>query len=300
MEVRAGDRVIAISSSDRVVFPESGITKGDVVRYYRDVADLLVRELRDRPLTLERFNKGIGGEGYFQKHAPKYFPAWIERTEVAGRKPVIHAVCNTAADLVYMANQNALTFHIPTARIDQPAAPDRIIIDLDPPPGRFDLVVWAARRVGELLDELALPRFLKTTGSKGLHVVVPLDRSASYGAVYRFASRLARLLCARHPDRLTTEFYKKDRAGRLFVDIDRNHFGATAVAAYSVRAREGAPVAFPITWDELDDPELRSDGVGIRELPSRLAAVGDLWGDLETYSVALAPVASRLEQISRA
>jgi bifunctional non-homologous end joining protein LigD len=297
MEIRIDDRVIRCSSTDRIVFPDVGLTKGDVIGYYRDVAALMVPELLDRPLTFERFNKGIAGEGYYQKHAPKYFPDWIERVEVKGKTPVRHALCNEPAALVYLANQNALTFHVPTVRRPRLDRPDRIVFDLDPPEGRFDLARAAARAVGDLMAELELPTRIKTTGSKGLHVVVPLAPEASYDEVYRFAVDGAALLARRHPDRFTTEFYKKDRAGRLYLDADRNHAGATAVAPYSIRARPGAPVSLPIRWSELDDAELRPDGTGVRELPRRLDAVGDLWADLDAEAAALGPARERLASL---
>lgn len=300
MKLRFGDRVVACSSTDRVVFPEAGLTKGDVIAYYRDYAELILPELRGRPLTLERFNRGIDGEGYYQKHAPKYFPDWIERAEVRGKKTVLHPVAGDAASLVYLANQNTLTFHVPIARIDRPDHPDRLVFDLDPPPGRFDLARAAARAVGDLLAELELPARLKTTGSKGLHVVVPLDRSASYAEVYSFAEGCARLLAARHPERFTTEFYKKDRGERLYLDADRNHPGATAVAAYSLRARPGAPIAIPIGWSELDDDGLRPDRIGLRDIEARLAEVGDLWTGIEAEAeaTALAPARELLDQMA--
>lgn len=292
-----GDITVATSSEDRLVFPESGVTKGDVIAYYHDVGELILRELRGRALTVERFNKGIAGGGYYQKHAPKYFPSWIRRTEVPAKKPILHAVCDTAAALVYIANQNALTFHVPTARADDEGCPDRIVFDLDPPPGRFDLVRRAAYILRELLDGLELPTFLKTTGSKGLHIVVPLDRSSDYRAVYRFCAASADLLCARHPELLTREFYKKDRAGRLLLDIGRNHGGATAVAAYSIRSGANAPVSVPITWSELDDPELRADGVEIGQVRARLDRVGDLWDSFEARSCSLDAARERLEAL---
>ena len=298
MKLELGGIEIACSSTDRVVFPEAGLTKGDVIRYYLDIGPLMLPELEGRPVTLERFNKGIAGEGYFQKHVPKYFPKWIERVTVRGKKTVTHAVCNKLADLVYMANQNALTFHVPTCRIDQLDRPDRLIFDLDPPPGRFDLAIEAARAVRELCAELGLAGFCKTTGSKGLHVVAPLDRSADYGQVYRFTERFCEVLASRHPDRFTTEFYKKDRGERLYLDAARNHAGATAVAAYSVRARPGAPISTPIAWDELGD-DLRPDAIGIPEIRSRIEEVGDLWADLPASAAPLGPAMEALEDLRR-
>lgn len=290
-----GDITVKTSSLDRVVFPDIGVTKGDVIAYYHDVGELILRELRGRALTVERFNKGLPGGGYYQKHAPKYFPSWIERTVVKGKKPVTHAVCNRPEDLVYIANQNALTFHVPTARAARPDHPDRVVFDLDPPPGQLGLVRWAARAVRELLDELELAALLKTTGSKGVHVVVPLDGSADYDDVARFCGRCATLLCERFPDRLTREFYKEDRDGRLLVDVGRNHWGATAVAAYSIRGRPGAPVSVPIRWEELD--QIRPDGVGLREVRDRVQSVGDLWASLAEEARGLDGASERLDAL---
>jgi bifunctional non-homologous end joining protein LigD len=296
MRFEFGDIEVKCSSTDRVVFADLGLTKGDVIEYYESVSELILAELAGRPITFERFNKGIGGEGYFQKHVPKYFPTWIDRVTVKGsKKKVTHAVCNKPADLIYMANQNALTFHVPTATVADLDAPDRLIFDLDPPPDRFDLVIEAARITRALFAELGLPAFCKTTGSKGLHVIAPLDRSASYAEVHALARGCAELLAGRHPDILTTEFYKKDRGDRLYLDAERNHAGATAVAAYTIRARPGAPVSMPISWDELDDPDLRPDGFAIPGVEARLDRVGDLWADLAGTA---APAGSAAEKLA--
>lgn len=289
-----GDIEIKCSSTDRVVFPDAGVTKGDVIEYYQNIGEVMLRETGRRPVTLERFNKGITGDGYFQKHIPKYFPGWIERVTVQATKKVTHAVCTKVADLVYMANQNSLTFHIPTCRSDRLDAPDRIIFDLDPPPDRFDLVVEAAHQIRALWDELGLTAFCKTTGSKGLHVVAPLDGSAGYSEVNRFASACAELLAARHPDTLTTEFYKKDRGERLYLDTARNHTASTAAAPYSLRARPGAPVSAPVAWDEVGG-DLAPDGITLGSIRSRIDEIGDLWADLDERATPLGPALERLE-----
>lgn len=297
MKIAFGELEVSLSSTDRVVFPDLGITKGDVIQYYRDLGPLILPELGHRPLTLERFNKGITGPGYFQKHIPKYFPRWIERVTVPGKTEVTHAVCTKLADLVYMANQNTLTFHVPTCRSDELDRPDRLIFDLDPPPGRFDLVIAAAGSVRALCEELELPAYCKTTGSKGLHVVIPLDGSADYGQAHRFAADCSELLASRHPDRFTTEFYKKDRGGRLYLDADRNHAGATAVAPYALRARPGAPIAAPLRWDEVG-PELRPDGIGLPQIRERVDRLGDPWADLSAGAAPLGPTIDRLAELS--
>lgn len=279
-DVRFGDHTVALSNTDRVVFPEVGITKGDVIEYYRDVAAVMVPELRGRPLTIERYTKGLAGGGFFQKHAQKHFPPWIERVTLGGKTLVTYPLCNSQAALVYFANQGALAFHIWTSREDNATNPDLIVFDLDPPAGGFDLVRKVAKLLHASLSKIGLTAFVKTTGSKGLHVVAPLDDDDDYDDVSTLCHELARELCARHPDLLTTEFYKKDRHGRLFFDTMRNAPGATFVAPYSLRGRPTAPVSTPIEWDELDDPALRADTFTLRTIRDRLATVGDPWRTL--------------------
>ena len=179
MEYVFGDITIACSNVDRVVFPEDGITKGEVIAYYRDVAALIVPELRGRPLTVIRYTKGIDRGGFFQKHYQKHFPAWLDRV-VAGTKTVVeYPIVDSAAGLVYMANQGAIEFHVWTSRKDALHRPDLLVFDLDPPDGRFDLARRAAHLVRGVLDQLGLPAFVKLTGGKGLHVVAPLDDGAA-------------------------------------------------------------------------------------------------------------------------
>lgn len=297
MEYRFGDLAIACSSVDRVVFPDSGVTKGELIAYYHDVAELMVPELRRRPLTIERFTGNVSEKGFFQKHAKKHYPPWIERFEVEGKTPVVYPLCDSPAALVYFANQGAVAFHVGTSRCDTLDHPDEIVFDLDPPPGGFDLVRRAARIVHELLAALGLETFLKTTGSAGLHVVAPLDASADFAAVHVLCSRLATLLCARHPDLLTTEFYKKDRQGRLYLDLLRNAPGATAIAPYSVRGKPRAPVALPIAWTELDDPDLSPDRFTVRDVRARLDDRGDPWATFRARPGSVMALAAAVDRL---
>jgi bifunctional non-homologous end joining protein LigD len=289
-ELTFGDITVALSNTDRVVFPEVGatwpgaITKGDVIEYYRDVAPVMLPELRGRPLTIERYTKGLAGGGFFQKHAQKHFPPWIERVTLGGKTLVTYPLCNSQAALVYFANQGALAFHIWTSREDNPTDPDLIVFDLDPPDGGFELVRKTAKILRAALAELGLTAFVKTTGSKGLHVVAPLDDDDDFDDVSTLCQELAKLLSARHPELVTTEFYKKDRGGKLFFDTMRNAPGATFVAPYSLRGRPTAPVSTPIEWDELDDKQLRADRFTLRTVRDRLATVGDPWRTLRTPS----------------
>ena len=272
-----GDITIACSNVDRVVFPEDGITKGEVIAYYGDVAALIVPELHGRPLTVVRYTKGIDRGGFFQKHYQKHFPAWLDRVAAGARTVVEYPIVDSAAGVVYMANQGAIELHVWTSRKDALHRPDLLVFDLDPPEGRFDLARRAAQMVRDLLEQLGLPAFVKLTGGKGVHVVAPLDDGATFQDAGELAIRIGALLCRRHPDLLTMEFYKKDRRGRLFVDVMRNAIGATLVAPYSLRGRPGAPVSAPIAWSELDDPALCADGIRLRDLRARLDRRGDPW-----------------------
>jgi bifunctional non-homologous end joining protein LigD len=283
---------IKLSNLERLVFPADGITKGDVVAYYQDVAGLMLPELRRRPLTIERFTKSIDDGGFYQKHAQKHYPPWIERIELGGKTRVAYPLCDSADAVVYFANQGALTFHVMTSRADAPDHPDQLVFDLDPPEDGFELVRRVARLLHELLASVALTPFVKTSGSKGLHVVAPLDGADDFHVIGHLASAVAARLCRLHPDLVTIEFYKADRRGRLFLDTMRNAPGATVVAAYSLRPRAGAPLSMPITWPDVDDPALRPDGFRLRELRAHVDARGDAWRDLRA-SVGSAQVALR-------
>jgi bifunctional non-homologous end joining protein LigD len=280
VEYRLGGHVIKCTNTDRVVFVESEITKGEIIAYYAAVAPSMVPELAGRPLTLERYTKGIAGGGFYQKHWQKHFPEWIDSVELEGKTRVRYPICNDAASLVYFANQGAIALHVATARGEEPYNPDLVVFDLDPPEGRFDLVRQVARLLHELLGELGLRTFVKTSGSKGLHVVAPLDGEARYDEVHGLCAAISKRMVERHPDLVTTEFYKKDRKGRLFLDTMRNGFGATVVAPYSLRGKPGAPVSAPIAWSEVDDEALAPDGLRLRAVLERLDAWGDPWFEL--------------------
>jgi bifunctional non-homologous end joining protein LigD len=281
---------------ERVLFPEDGITKGDIVEYYRRVAPIMVPHLRGRPLMLERYPEGIARPGVYQKEAPAHFPDWVHRVEVPKEGgTVTHVVCNDEETLVYLANQGCLTFHAWLSRADRIYHPDQLIFDLDPPGDDcFDTVRAAARHLREILEALGLVPFVKTTGSRGLHVVVPLDRSATFDETRAFARDVAALLVAGDPGRLTTEVRKAKRGGRVFVDVLRNGYAQTAVAPYSVRARAGAPVATPLGWEEVKS-RLDPRRYTIRNLFRRLGRKPDPWLDMADHARALEPARRRLE-----
>ncbi|OKK04380.1 ATP-dependent DNA ligase [Streptomyces sp. CB03234] len=253
--VRAGRRTVDIHRPDKVLFPDDGITKADLAGYYRSVAPFMLPHLRGRPLMLERHPDGIDGPRFMQKDTPDSYPDWIHRAEVPKEGgTVTHTVCDDTATLVHLADQACVTLHRWQSRADRLHRPDRMVFDLDPSEDDFGAVRRAAHLLGELLDALKLPSALMTTGSKGLHVIVPLDGHSEFDDVRAFARDVADTLAAAHPGELTTAPRKQARGDRLYLDVQRNGYAQTAVAPYSVRARPGAPVATPLRWDQLDDP----------------------------------------------
>lgn len=257
-----------MSHPEKVLYPADGITKGEVVEYYRTVAEAMLVHLRGRPLTLQRFPNGIDEPGFMQKNASKYFPESIERVEVPKEGgTTIHPLCDTPDDLVYLANQNTITFHIWTSRTPDLLRPDRLVLDLDPPKGG-DPPREAARAARKVMEDIGLSPGVMTTGSSGYHVVALIEQEHDYEAIGKVARLLAGVVAARHPDEMTTEFLKKDRAGRVFVDWLRNRWAQSTVCPWSLRPRPGAPVAMPITWEELDDTDPQR--WTLRDAPERL------------------------------
>ncbi|MEO8701993.1 MAG: non-homologous end-joining DNA ligase [Kofleriaceae bacterium] len=297
LEYIFGDITVTCSNVDRVMFPDSGIKKSEVIGYYHFIADTMMPELDDRPISVERYTKGIDSSGFFQKHYQKHYPAWLDKEELGAKTRVVYPIIDSTAGLVYLANQGSIAFHVWTSRRANPEYPDMIVFDLDPPDGRFDLVRQTALILRDLFEELELPAFVKTTGSKGLHVVIPVDGRAGYGEVMGFCNRVANLLCARHPDIMTVEFYKKDRKGRLYFDTMRNALGATVIAAWSLRGRAGAPISMPITWAEVEDPKLAPNGFKLRDVKKRLDRIGDPWAKLRAHVASVDDAEAALDKL---
>jgi bifunctional non-homologous end joining protein LigD len=274
---------VRLSHPGKVLFGDDGITKADLAAYYEAVSGAMLGHTRDRPLNLWRWNTGIDGPRIVQQEIPKGAPGWVRRVSVPRRAggTVTHPMANDAATLVWLANQNAITLHVWTSRADRLDRPDRMIFDLDPPPGvDFAGVRAAALGVGETLRELGLEPFAMVTGSKGVHVVAPLRRTADHDRVRATAGAIAEEIAARAPGELTTHWRKERREGRILVDVARNTYAQTTVAPYSGRARPGAPVATPLRWEELSDGALRADRWTLRTVLDRLDADGDPWADI--------------------
>lgn len=270
-----------ITHPEKILFPGDGITKGDLAAYYDAVAPVMVPHVRRRPLTMERFPNGIDAEGFIQKDVVKGFPEWLKRVEAPKKGGTVHyPLANDRRSLQWLANQNAITLHVWPSRTPRLDRPDVCIFDLDPSreePGVLRDAVLALRAV---LDELGHRSWVKTSGSKGFHVAVPLPSRTTFDDSAALAERVAGLLVERHPRELTQEFSKADRGGKIYVDIGRNRAGATFAAAYTVRARPGAPVSAPCTWDEIEQGAVEPQTITLRTMPERIARVGDLWGDL--------------------
>jgi bifunctional non-homologous end joining protein LigD len=301
-------RTVKVSHPEKVLFPASDagpeITKGELVEYYLTVAGAMLPLVAGRPLSLERYPDGIDKKGFFQQQASKYFPDWIERVTVwkapatkGAPDSVAHPVFRHPEDLAYVANQNTITPHVWLSRAEALQHPDLLVFDLDPA-GDDDrpTVKLAATELRKLLGELELPCFVKATGSRGLHIVVPLDSSADTAECDAFAFDVARVLESRQPDRFSTEWLVEDRGGKLLLDTARNRYAQMIAAPYAVRAKPGAPVSVPLSWDEVDDFEPRK--WTLRNVPERLASVEDPWAGMAGQAVSVAAARDRLTDLA--
>jgi bifunctional non-homologous end joining protein LigD len=294
--VRVGAHTVEVSNLDKVLFADDGITKGDVVEYYRRIAPQMLPHLEDRPLALQRFPDGVDRQGFFQKTAPDYFPDWIETVELPRDRggTVRHVVCNDAATLVYLADQAVLVLHRLLVTAAAARSPVELILDLDPASDDPPAVQRAARLVRELLDDLGITGYVKSTGSKGVHVHVPLDGSDSFEIMRGFARDLAREMVRRDPDDLTIEQRKDNRKGRLFVDWLRNSYGQHAVAPYSLRALPGAPVAVPLDWDEATAGDFDPRRYRLSNVFRRLGRKRDPWEGMRRHAHSVSSLARSL------
>jgi bifunctional non-homologous end joining protein LigD len=286
--IRVGRYEVKVTNLTKVLFPRDGITKQDLIEYYQRIAAWMLPHLRDRPLALERYPDGIEKQNFFQKEVAAYYPKWIERVTVKKVGGTVrHVVCNNAATLVYLANQACITPHMWLSRVEKLNYPDQMVFDLDPSRDDFDAVKKTARSIGELLGKLDLPAYLKTTGSRGLHIAVPLKQEEDFDAVRGFARRVAEIVAGQAPNERTMEQRKEKRRGRVFLDINRNAYAQHMAAAYAARARPRAPVSAPLEWKELDRKDLRADGVTIRSVFERVEKLGDVWEDFARRAVSL-------------
>src|SRR4051794_486763 len=300
-EIRRGNRVVKLSSADRVLFPDVGVTKGDLWDYYAAVAPVIVPHLRDRPFTMKRFPEGAAGSGFFQKQAPKGMPSWILTRQFrthpreGGERLVDFPLVNNELALLWMVQMHCIDMNAWYSRIDRPDRPDFVLFDLDPPDDGFELAIEVAHLIRELLDEVDLPGYVKTSGADGIHVVAPIQRRSTFEETYDFAERASRLLERRHPGKVTTEWLKRKREGVL-VDHRQNGSGKTIASVYSVRPKPGAPVSTPLHWGELT-PDVRPRQFSMQVALERIDEHGDLFAPVLSEARPLGPALKALGQL---
>ena len=300
-EARRGRRVVRLSSPRRVLWPDEGITKGDLWDYYGAVAPVLVPHLRDRPFTMKRYRQGIAGEHFFQKDAPKGMPDWIATSAFrthpreGGSRIVNFPLVNDELALLWIVQMHCIDMNAWYSRVDRPERPDWVLFDLDPPDGGFRLAVRAAHLIRELLDRLELRSSVKTSGADGIHVLVPITRRSTWEQTREFAEAVCDRVARENPGVATTEWRKAKREG-VYLDARQNGPGKTIASVYSVRPKPGAPVSTPLRWDELDE---RRDArtFTMRTALARVERYGDVFAPVLTDPQPLAPARRALAEL---
>jgi bifunctional non-homologous end joining protein LigD len=278
-----GGREVKLTNLGKVFWPEVGLTKRDLLQYYADVAPVLLPHLRDRAMVMRRYPNGAAGESFFMKRAPTPRPAWIETCAIphASGSVIDFPMIQDLAALLWVVNLGCIDLNQWYARCDDADRPDYLHFDLDPGDGvGFDQVIEVARLVHAMLRALDMPDYVKTSGSKGVHVYVPIVRGPTQKQVWTVAKALSLDLARRHPT-LMTGVYRRERrpARRVLVDYNQNAWGQTLASVYSVRPRPRASVSTPVTWDEVERG-LRIDDFRLDNVPARVRALGDLWQPL--------------------
>ncbi|MDA3875157.1 MAG: non-homologous end-joining DNA ligase [Kiritimatiellae bacterium] len=291
-----GRYTVEATSLKKELFPKAGITKQDLIRYSEEISDVMLPHLRCRPLSFERYPDGVDSEGFFQKHTPDYVPDWIRtRSLQKDDGTVEYTLADNMATLAYLANQACITIHSGLSRVNEPKNPVEMVIDLDPPDADFKAVQKVAGLLKDVLEEeLGLACFAKFTGSRGIHVVVPLQGIESFETVRFFADDLSQLLVERHPDLVTTAQRKDRRGSRIFLDTKRNAYGQTVVAPYSVRCKKNAPVACPVEWEEALAKDVNPRKYTLKNMHKRLNRKGDVWLSIRRHAATLAPRRDKL------
>jgi bifunctional non-homologous end joining protein LigD len=291
-------RQVRFTNLDKMFWPEEGLTKGDMVEYYRQIAPALLPYLKDRPIVLTRYPDGVHGKSFFQKDAPAFAPGWV-RTErffsEDAQRDVDVFICDDLETLLYLANSATIPLHVAASRIGRLGQPDWCLLDLDPKDAPFVHVVEVALAIRTLCRELRLPSFVKTSGQSGLHVLVPLGGQCTFEQCRALAELLARTIAHDRPDRATVARPLGERRGRVYIDHVQNGESRLMASPYCVRARPGAPVSTPLRWSEVT-PALDPSRFTIRTVPARLARLRQdpLRGVLEERPDLLAALA-RLE-----
>jgi DNA ligase D len=294
VDIEVDGHVVTVSSPDKVMFPERGETKLDLVRYYLAVGEPMMRAVRDRPTLLQRFPDGVGGGNFFQKRIPDSAPDWLQTTIVTTPNGTTSRaiVMTDLAHVVWAANQGCLGFHPWPYRASRPDDTDELRLDLDPSPGvTFPMIQEAAHLVRAYLTEVGITAFPKTTGNRGLHLYVRVEPGWDSYAVRRAAVTVAREMERRHPTLITGQWWKEQRGQRVFIDFNQNAPHKTVFGAWCVRARPGAQVSCPFRWDELD--AIHPDPLTIATVPARVVAGGDPWEAIDDVPQSITPLVER-------
>lgn len=286
--IKINRRVISVSNTDKIWFPRSKITKGNIIAYYSQMAKYQLPLIKNHLLTMQRYPDGIKGEAFYQKNANEYFPSWIKTHPVEKSEggKVNYVIAINEQTIVYLVNQATLTLHYWLSKYTKLHSPDRIIFDLDPSVNNFTRIKAAAFLIKKICDELSLPTYAMTTGSRGIHIYIPLKSGHTFEEVDIVASYIARQMIMMKPKEFTLEVRKNKRGNKIFIDTLRNRYNATAVVPYSVRAYENAPVAMPLWWDEIDK-KLTAQTYTIENAYEHLKKVGNPWKTMSTKAVSL-------------
>jgi bifunctional non-homologous end joining protein LigD len=296
------NREVRLSSAERVLWPGEGITKGDLFEYYGEIAPVLVPHLRNRPFTMKRWREGIRAGSFFQKQAPKGLPSWVKTKQFrthpreGGSRLVDFVLVNDKPTLLAMVQMHCIDMNAWYSRVDKPHRPDFVLFDLDPPEGKWREAIEVAQLIRERLGELELESHVKTSGSTGIHVLVPIARRSTFEDAYDFAELVSNGLAAEHEGLVTTEWLKKKRRGVL-VDHRQNGWGKTIASVYSVRPRPGAPVSTPLRWKELT-PDLDFRDFTMDVVLERVRKHGDLFEPVLHGKQALSPALKKLRSAS--
>ena len=299
MKIKVGKYNVMITNPDKILFPKAKIKKIELVEYFQKIAPIMLPHIKDRPITMNRYPNGITKPMFYQKEAPAFFPEYIAIQPVkrSTGATIEYAMATNQAAIVYLANY-VCVLHVWLSRASKLNYPDRMIFDLDPSPGvSFATVKWAAKETKKIGESLVWPTFSMTTGSRGLHIMVPLKRNYLFDEVRAISQQIAQLLVEQYPDKLTLEIRKRKRGKRIFIDTLRNAWGATAVAPYAVRAKPGAPIAAPITWAEFAKLKT-SQKYTIKNIFVRLSRSGDPWKDVNKKACALTQARKKLEKLT--
>lgn len=298
-KIKIGRHTIETSHEDILLFPRAGLTKKDLIDYYVRIAPLMLPYIKNRPISMQRFPNGINSESFYQKDAPDYFPSFIKRTPISKEEggSVNYIVCNNEATIAYLANQACIVIHIWLSKIDKIDYPDRMIFDLDPSENNFKDVQKAALLFHDFLSDLELPSYAMTTGSRGIHVVVPLKRQHPFDWVRSCSQTIGSLFVAMYPKMFTMQIRKEKRGRLIFIDTLRNAFGQTGVAPYSVRAKPYASIATPLYWHEVSNSKLKPDLYTIKNIFKRLDTIGEPWASIENDACSLTKAYSIISKV---